>query len=90
MEQLEVKQTTVNVSPAILAKAFWSMSDNQQADFFHALGKEVQKSSDAGSFTQMQWYYMADAIKQRSELAKETFLDLSAHAYEFWPQKVTF
>jgi len=87
MEQIKVDQTSVDITPEVLAKAFWSMSDEEQAEFFHALGEEVQVSQKEGHFTLMQWVYMSEAIKKRGRLAEETFMDVSAHAFEFWPQK---
>jgi hypothetical protein len=79
----------VQVTPDILAKAFWSMDTVQQADFFEALAKEIQtKSPHAYSFGELQWCYLKDELREPGrELANNMHMSLSAFAFDFWAQK---
>ena len=85
-------KSTVEVSPRLLAECFWSMSDKEQAEFFHELANVVTEDAEATGRShyglgEMQWCYMADAIKKRSPEAREMYLALSGFAYNYWPQK---
>jgi len=86
-----IKITTTSiaeVTPMLLAEVFWSMSDIEQAEFFHQLADVVAEQSPcAYGMGEMQWCYMGHAVKERSQQAWEMFLAMSAFAYDYWPQK---
>jgi hypothetical protein len=79
----------VQITPDLLAKAFWAMDTVQQADFFEALAKHISEASPtAYGFGEMQWCYLKDELRQPGrKLANSMHLALSAFAYDFWPQK---
>lgn len=74
------------LTPGILAQAFWAMDSTQQAGFFAALADEVSKTESAYGYGEMQWCYMADAIRKSRE-ASRMYMALSAFAFEYWPQR---
>ena len=84
------QEKTVLLTPSLMAKAFWSMDAEQQADFFHELATVVKDDSEGVKYChgEMQWLYMTAEIKKRSQQAKEMFLSFSAFAYDYWPQKI--
>ena len=90
--------TTVNttqvieLTPEIMAKAFWSMEDSQQAQFFDELAKVIEadhvENASAYGFGELQWCYLKDALRKPGmERANKMHMALSAFAYDFWPQK---
>src|SRR5690554_2861058 len=78
----------MNLTPELIAKAFWAMSDDQQADFFDALAGEVEAynaESDrpAYNYGEMQWCYLHDKLQQRGGRALSMYLALSVFAFQF-------
>lgn len=89
-EPIAILQTSekINVEPETLARWFWNMSDVQQAEFFHALADVVGEQSKAPyGYGEMQWCYMAGAIKKRSKQAWNMYLAVSGFAYQLWDTK---
>jgi len=87
MTQIESK-TIVQITPEIIAKAFWCMDDIQQAEFFEHLYNEVSKTNGAYSLGEMQWLAMKNQIVKRGEKASKMFLAFSVFAYDFVNQKI--
>lgn len=79
----------VQITPEVLAKAFWSMDTQQQADFFEALASRIQtESPQAYGFGEMQWCFLQDELRKPGrEQANQMHMALSAFAFDFWPQK---
>lgn len=77
---------TAEITPEIMAKAFWDMSCAEQADFFHELGKLTAENQ---FHAQTQWLWMTHAIRDRknNNFALNCFLSFTAYAYDFWPKK---
>lgn len=68
----------VELTPKILAAAFWNMGSEEQAEFFEELGKEIA----GGTYhSQRQWFYLEEELR-KSTLAKDTFMDMAAPM--FW------
>jgi len=92
---IEVKSVAmVPITPRLLAESFWSMSDTEQAEFFHELHSVIsaeppEKAHYLYGLGEMQWCYMGNAIKKYSKEAREMFLAVSAFAYDYWPQKTS-
>ncbi|MEE4652798.1 hypothetical protein V2L06_20445 [Pseudomonas alliivorans] len=80
----------VKITPDLLAKAFWGMDTQQQADFFESLAAHIQKESPhAYGFGEMQWCWLQDELRQPGrEEANQMHMALSAFAFDFWPQKL--
>ena len=68
----------VEITPKILAAAFWNMGSKEQAEFFEELGKEIAGDT---YHSQMQWFYLKAELC-KSTLAKDTFMDMAAPM--FW------
>lgn len=81
----------IPANPEGLALLFFNMDDRQQADFFHHLGvlaRACEKETPrAYGMCEMQWFYMAARIKERSPEARDMYMALSAFAFNYWPQK---
>lgn len=82
----------VNLTPEILAKAFWAMGSDGQAAFFDALGKVVEEdnlnNSKSYSYGELQWCYLKDELRKPGmERANKMHMALSAFAFDFWPHK---
>ena len=81
-------ETKAEVSPEVMAKAFWGFDAEQQAQFFLALHKEVRGwETKPYGLGEMQWCYMKDEIKKLGKEATEMYLALSVFAYEHFPHK---
>lgn len=82
---------TVEITPELLAIAFWKMDTCQQADFFEALAKHITKDTpSAYGFGEMQWCYLQQELRRPGrELANNMHMALSAFAFDFWPQKIS-
>lgn len=83
---------TVQITPELLAKAFWAMHCDQQADFLDALGAEIEAdhitNKHSYSYGELQWCYLKDELRRPGrERANNVHMALSAFAFEFWPQK---
>lgn len=90
--KVDLAGTAVELTPAVLARAFWAMDAVQQADFLEELAKvissEVSPHAVTYSLGELQWCYLKDELRQPGrELANQMHMALSAFAFEFWPQK---
>lgn len=56
----------VQLTPAMMAEAFWSMEDSQQAEFFDELARVIKEdhktNSSAYALGELQWFYLADRM----------------------------
>lgn len=82
----------VELTPEILAKAFWMLGSDGQADFFDALGAVIEEDNKTNkrsySYGEMQWCYLKDELRKPGrERANNMHMALSAFAYDFWPIK---
>ncbi|KAB0489723.1 hypothetical protein [Pseudomonas vancouverensis] len=88
--EVTVSDFAVEITPEILAKAFWGMDTQQQADFFESLANHIEASSPhAYGFGEMQWCFLQDELRRPGrEQANKMHMALSAFAFDFWPQKL--
>jgi len=74
----------VTISPSILAKAFWDMTSDKQAEFFNELKKVIQEdhltNPSAYGSGELQWYHLAHEMKSSPE-AKDMLMTLAAPLY---------
>lgn len=81
----------IKITPELMAKQFWNMGSDEQAEFFHCLADVINENHktnlSAYSFGEMQWLYMHDDVKKRSKQAYNMYLALSSFAFEHWPRK---
>jgi len=83
-----MKGATVEVTPELMARIFWGMSDSEQADFFESLAAVVREGSpNAYGLGEMQWCYLHGVLQKRySEGRKDglqMYLALSVFAFQF-------
>lgn len=80
----------VQITPEVVAKAFWGMDTQQQADFFESLAAHIESTSPhAYGFGEIQWCWLQDELRQPGrETANKMHMALSAFAFDFWPQKL--
>lgn len=82
----------VRLTPEIVAKAFWAMASDQQADFFDFLGEVIEEDHKSNNFSyqygELQWCALKGELKKPGrERANNVHMSLSAFAFEFWDQK---
>ncbi len=58
----------ITLDPALLARAFWNLSDYEQAEFFEKLHDMLEKDDNL-FLSDMQWYSMGKCIN-KNEKAK--------------------
>lgn len=89
VEIIVAEGLAIQITPEVLANAFWNMDTTQQADFFEALANRIEVASPhAYGFGEMQWCYLQDELRRPGrEQANKMHMALSAFAFDFWPQK---
>ena len=74
------------LTPELMAQAFWAMSSGEQAQFFAELNKVVnhdwatKPKSNAWSLGEMQWLYLGDEL-DKSKPARDMLMAMAAPAY---------
>ena len=80
-------ESEVDITPKLMAEAFWAMSDEDQADFFEHLAKEIKSDKCPGSVTyglgERQWVSMHETLKKRGGIGLQMYYALSVFAFEF-------
>lgn len=81
----------VELTPTVLAKAFWQMGSDQQAEFLTELARVIEEYHEANrprswawSLGEMQWYALAKELRGedgRCNKAGEMLMALSAPMY---------
>ena len=77
---------TVQLTPAMMAEAFWGMENSQQAQFFEELNRLIQHEyatkpkSYAWSLGEMQWLYLGDSLAENKP-AREMLMAMAAPLY---------
>lgn len=71
----------VEITPEMMAQAFWDMDNIQQAKFFDSLAKVVAK--DSGSSGSIQWYYLGRHLRENGNQtsAREMLMAMAAPLY---------
>ena len=77
---------TVEITPKMLAKAFWEMHSAQQVEFLKELAlvteEDSKENTGAYSLGQLQWYFVGTELeKEENHLAKEMMMSMSAPLY---------
>lgn len=89
---------TVQLTPAMMAEAFWGMGNNEQAQFFQELNAIVKHDyvtkpkSCAWSLGEMQWLYLGDTLNENKParemlmaMAAPLYLNVMRHRYSGYP-----
>ncbi len=71
----------INITPRVMAEAFWGMTDNEQAQFFAELHDVITTTSPhAYSLGEMQWCYLSDELNKNAK-AKEMACAMTAWVF---------
>jgi predicted secreted hydrolase len=83
MKHLSTVET--EITPELAAKAFAHFGDDEQADFFEHLAKEVKATYDTGpyGYGEMQWCYMHGELQKRGGEGLAMYHAMSSFAFEF-------
>lgn len=89
---IEKGKVVIEVTAADLAKAFWSMDSEHQAQFFDQLGAVIDEdhktNSCAYSYGELQWCNLKYELRKPGmERANNVHMALSAFAYDFVDRK---
>lgn len=76
----------VELTPELLANAFWNFHSDEQVKFFEALAAETKKSKNGYSYGEKQWCFLQDEIRKNPE-ANKAYMALSLWAFDFLPVK---
>ncbi len=86
---IDVKMS-VELTPEVLAKAFWNLASDGQAQFFAELHDCVEESNDRHNrlygLGEIQWCYMMEDIRKNVK-ANKMYMALSAFAFDWFPQR---
>jgi len=83
---IETKQV-IEITPKILAEAFWNLGSDGQAKFFEELYDCVEASNDRHGrlygHGEIQWCYMMSDIRKNVK-ANKMYMALSAFAFDWF------
>jgi len=76
----------VEITPAMMAEAFWSMGSHDQAEFFDELARVIREdhktNSSAYHYGELQWFFLGDDLKQaKNAHAREMLMTMAAPLY---------
>lgn len=77
----------VNITPEMLAQAFWGMESSQQVEFFRELAATIQRDLQGGNISayslgELQWHYVGhDLLKPENKQAREMLMTMAAPLY---------
>jgi len=76
----------VELTPAMMADAFWAMSSSEQIDFFAELAKVIRKdhktNTSAYSFGELQWHFVEHELRDKKlKEAREMLMTMAAPLY---------
>jgi len=74
---------TVQLTPAMMAEAFWQMSSSQQTEFFDELARVIREdhktNTSAYSFGELQWFFVGDELlKQKNKDGRHMLMVMAA------------
>jgi hypothetical protein len=78
--------TSVTLTPAMMAEAFWSMGDTEQVEFFAELAKVIKKdhetNTQAYGLGELQWCYLTEVLeKKENKEAKDMLMTMASFLY---------
>ena len=77
----------IKLTPEMMAKAFWSMSSNEQVAFFDDLAAVIRRAHEDGntaaySMGELQWLYVGHELhKVENERARSMLMTMAAPVY---------
>jgi hypothetical protein len=70
-------QAHLEITPKMMAQAFWSMGSEQQAQFFEELSNEINGDTYHAN---CQWFYLGDDLR-KNDKARSMLMDIAAPLY---------
>ena len=77
----------VDITPAMMAEAFWGMESGQQVQFFAELARVVRADHEAGnrhaySLGELQWFFTgASLLEDENREARDMLMTIAAPLY---------
>jgi hypothetical protein len=77
---------TVQLTPAMMAEAFWQMASSQQVEFFDELARVIREdhktNTSAYSLGELQWFFVGDELlKPKNSEARSMLMTMAAPLY---------
>ena len=77
---------SVELTPAMMAEAFWTMGSHEQAEFFDELARVIQEdhktNTSAYSLGELQWFFVGDELrKDQNKQARDMLMTMAAPLY---------
>lgn len=77
---------TVQLTPAMMAEAFWQMESSQQVEFFDELARVIREdhktNTSAYSLGELQWFFVGDQLLERKNAeARDMLMTMAAPLY---------
>lgn len=83
-------KASIELTPELMAIAFWNWEDSKQCQFFEELNKVISEdyktNKNAYSLGEMQWLYMGDCLNKNpkaKEMACAMLASIYLHATNF-------
>lgn len=78
--------TQMEITPQLMAEAFWNMDSTQQTEFFSELAKVINKDYEvnkkAYSLGELQWCFMSDEMrKEENKEARDMLMTMASFLY---------
>ena len=76
----------IQITPSMMAQAFWAMESTEQIKFFHELAQVIKEdhktNSSAYNLGELQWCYMADDLyKKENDEARHMLMTMASFLY---------
>jgi hypothetical protein len=78
--------TSVEITPSMMAEAFWSMADTQQVEFFSELARVIREeektNTSAYGLGELQWCFLTQSLKKKeNKQAKDMLMTMASFLY---------
>ena len=77
---------SVELTPAIMAEAFWAMGSQEHTEFFDELSRVIREdhktNTKAYSLGELQWFFVGDELrKDQNKQARDMLMTMAAPLY---------
>lgn len=78
--------SNVELTPAMMAEAFWAMGSDQQADFFDELARVIREdqktNKNAYGLGELQWFFTGSVLREEKfKDARDMLMTMAAPLY---------
>lgn len=76
----------IEITPAMMAEAFWAMDAHSQVDFLDELARVIREdnktNSSAYSLGELQWFFVGDVLREKKyKDARDMLMTMAAPLY---------